>query len=667
MNYPLISEYIEAIKSAENDFEELTHLRPVLGEDGQPVMTSGNFAVVFKMKDEQTGKLYAVKCFTKEQEGLAEAYHQIAEELKDVDSPYLVSIRYLEKELFVDTNQTDETEFPVLQMDWVEGKTLDKYLRENLDDKYALEMLAYRFSQLAQWLIPQPFAHGDLKPDNILVREDGTLVLVDYDGMYVPAMKGQKARELGSPDFRHPLRTENDFDEHIDDFPIICISLSLKALSVKTYLLNEVSNNNGLLLATNDYLDIANSKIIKALCNLTGDTDYYRLLGSFFVCIANKSFSDISHKLFDIQKPKHINSNYGYYIDPRDGYTYKTIKIGNQTWLAENLRYLPQIGNGYYVYNYHGNNVSEAKETHNYIDFGVLYDIHAAMEACPSGWHIPSDEEWKELERYLGMPEKEIEKSINYIWYDPFRGSNQGSNLLCNDAPVKDGKLKENKTTDYGFNAILSGWRTYFEDFEGLHEIGKWWSTGSIIHESKVSPPYESNFEVAKESIFYRELSYIESGIGIGMCSELCCLSVRCIKNDPLPLPKMPQKEKIKELFMQVVKDPYYNYLAIINCLIDETIRPQWIPLEIGTNLSIECALKGIFIVEYTYSQNGEESSFITKCNINNIDDIVDLSYELFNRLGIVSYFISNGPKAISYINRHNLLNKRLNDQVFPF
>ena len=68
MNYPLISEYIEAIKSAENDFEELTHLRPVLGEDGQPVMTSGNFAVVFKMKDEQTGKLYAVKCFTKEQE-----------------------------------------------------------------------------------------------------------------------------------------------------------------------------------------------------------------------------------------------------------------------------------------------------------------------------------------------------------------------------------------------------------------------------------------------------------------------------------------------------------------------------------------------------------------------------------------------------------------------
>ena len=168
-----------------------------------------------------------MKCFTKEQEGRAEAYKLITEELAKVDSPYILSISYLEKELFVDTTQTDDTEFPVLLMDWVEGMTLDKYLRDNLDDKYALEMLAYRFSKLAQWLISQSFAHGDLKPDNILVREDGTLVLVDYDGMYVPAMKGQKARELGSPDFRHPLRTENDFDEHIDDFALLILTLTI--------------------------------------------------------------------------------------------------------------------------------------------------------------------------------------------------------------------------------------------------------------------------------------------------------------------------------------------------------------------------------------------------------------------------------------------------------
>ena len=64
MNYPLISEYIEAIKAAEDNFKELVNLRAVFGNDGQPVMTSGNFAVVFKMKNERDGKLYAVKCFT---------------------------------------------------------------------------------------------------------------------------------------------------------------------------------------------------------------------------------------------------------------------------------------------------------------------------------------------------------------------------------------------------------------------------------------------------------------------------------------------------------------------------------------------------------------------------------------------------------------------------
>ena len=63
MNYPLITEYVEAIKAAEDNFDQLKHLRPVLGDDGEPVMTSGNFAVVFKMKDEHTGKLHAVKCF----------------------------------------------------------------------------------------------------------------------------------------------------------------------------------------------------------------------------------------------------------------------------------------------------------------------------------------------------------------------------------------------------------------------------------------------------------------------------------------------------------------------------------------------------------------------------------------------------------------------------
>ena len=261
MNYPLISEYIEAIKAAEDNFDQLKHLRPVLDDDGLPVMTSGNFAVVFKMKDEQTGKFYAVKCFTKEQEGRAEAYIEITKELKDVASPYLVSIQYLKEELFVDTNQTPEKEFPVLLMDWVEGKTIDKYLRENLGNNSTLKILAYRFLQFSQWLITQPFAHGDLKPDNILVRDDGSLVLVDYDGMYVPAMFGEMSRELGSTDFRNPHREVDEFDKNIDLFSLISIFISLSLIAYDSDTLAHFGSADRLLFSSNDYLDLQTSEL----------------------------------------------------------------------------------------------------------------------------------------------------------------------------------------------------------------------------------------------------------------------------------------------------------------------------------------------------------------------------------------------------------------------
>lgn len=306
MNYPLISDYIEAIKAAEDNFDKLTNLRPVLTDDGLPVMTGGNFAVVFKMKDIETGKIYALKCFTRDQEGREEAYHLIVEELKDVESPYLISIQYLDKELFVDSDQTTETEFPVLLMDWVEGKTLDKYLCENLDDKYALEMLVYRFTQMAKWLIPQPFAHGDLKPDNILVREDGMLVLVDYDGMYVPAMKGQKARELGSPDFRHPLRTEDDFDEHIDDFPLISLLLSLNCVFVDKTICDDINQFNGIVLHESDFNDMSNSIVIRKIL-VSNNNEILRLF-AVFVLVFSKQKIDYKSFLVMFNNPNQENN-----------------------------------------------------------------------------------------------------------------------------------------------------------------------------------------------------------------------------------------------------------------------------------------------------------------------------------------------------------------------
>ena len=306
MNYPLLSEYVESIRSAEDNLAELNYLHPVLDANGDPVMTGGNFAVVFKMQDKNTGKYYALKCFTKEQEGRAESYKLIAEELEFVNTTYFTHFKYYDKELFVDCANSDEIEFPVVLMDWVEGITLDKYIREHIDDQYKLSLLAYQFSRLAMWLMPQPFAHGDLKPDNILVQDDGTLVLVDYDGMYVPAMKGQKARELGSPDFRHPSRTEDDFDEHIDDFALASILLSLKAISLNSDLEEEYGASDRLLFSEKDYRNLSESEVMDAFKPLMQDSELASLYSLFILATSQINLRQVLFHLFNLSKPDKV-------------------------------------------------------------------------------------------------------------------------------------------------------------------------------------------------------------------------------------------------------------------------------------------------------------------------------------------------------------------------
>ena len=302
MQYPLISEYVRAIQDASNNLDQLAHLVPVLDDHGEPYRSSGAFAVVFKMKDEQTGKCYALKCFTEEQEGRAEAYRQIADELEFVDSSYITSVKYLDKEIFVDSS-CEEDEFPVLLMDWIDGETMENYIAENYQDNYAMAMLCYRFCKMAAWLRSLPFAHGDIKPDNIMVRPDGNLTLVDYDGMFVPAMKGQKSPTIGTKDFSHPLRTVDDFDETIDDFALTSIALCLKAISMNSTLLDTYGASDRLLFSESDYRTPSSSKAISALQDLMCDKDFCTLYSLFMLALARKELSACSCRLFIGEKP----------------------------------------------------------------------------------------------------------------------------------------------------------------------------------------------------------------------------------------------------------------------------------------------------------------------------------------------------------------------------
>ena len=304
MQYPNLSEYVKAIANAGDNLAELKHLVPVPDEHGEPYRSSGAFAVVFKMKDPKTGQFYALKCFTEEQEGRAEAYRKIGAELEGVRSGYFTSMRYYERELFVDSSVSSESEFPVLLMEWVEGQTMENYIAKYYQDSYKMGLLCHLFCKMASWLRCQLFAHGDIKPDNIIVGEKGELTLIDYDGMFVPSMAGQSSPTLGTQDFRHPLRKAEDFDATIDDFALASIALSLKAITLDPDLLDRFGAPDRLLFSANDYLDLTTSDALCSIWQLVADQELSKLLSLFLLAHAEQNLAATSFSLFSTSRPE---------------------------------------------------------------------------------------------------------------------------------------------------------------------------------------------------------------------------------------------------------------------------------------------------------------------------------------------------------------------------
>ena len=405
MQYPLISEYVRAIQDASNNLDELAYLVPVQDDHGEPYRSSGAFSVVFKMKDEQTGKCYALKCFTEEQEGRAEAYRQIADELEFVDSSYITSVKYLDKEIFVDSS-CEEDEFPVLLMDWIDGETMENYIAENYQDNYTMAMLCYRFCKMAAWLRSQPFAHGDIKPDNIMVRPDGNLVLVDYDGMFVSAMKGQKSPTIGTKDFSHPLRTVDDFDETIDDFALASIALSLKAISLKPSLLDEYGAADRLLFSAEDYRDLSKSKVLAALQELMNDEEVNTLLSLFLLAKTKKNLVMCSLRLLEVSKPI-ISQEYNIMLQEADKII--NLSTGDKEKAVEIYKKFAAQGNMYAIAGL-GVCYCYAKGVECDIKKGIELIKKAIKAGNPKGYNVMG----LCYKRGIGV-ERNLEKSVEYF------------------------------------------------------------------------------------------------------------------------------------------------------------------------------------------------------------------------------------------------------------
>ena len=129
------------------------------------------------------------------------------------------------------------------------------------------------------------------------------MVLIDYDGMFVQAMKGQKAREMGSPDFRHPARTEETFNEHIDDFSLASILLSLRVIAEEPALLEKYGAADRLLFSEKDYRNIHDCQLLKDIFP-SECPEVNTLVGLFIIALTQSDLSNISFRLLSLERPK---------------------------------------------------------------------------------------------------------------------------------------------------------------------------------------------------------------------------------------------------------------------------------------------------------------------------------------------------------------------------
>ncbi|MFI1962646.1 hypothetical protein ACH429_00630 [Streptomyces pathocidini] len=267
--FPSGADYAEALQHTQLCFRhpELKGARPELTKLGLPRAISGAFASVFSLTSASSGQRYAIKCFTRHVPDQERRYESISSRLAQLDPAELSQPWNLGFEYLPDAISVGSHRYPVLKMEWVEAVTLSSWLDDNHTHRFAVDRLADRFEALTRDLATHEIAHGDLQHGNLLVASDDTLRLVDYDGMYVPALAGMGGTERGHRNYQSPIRGNDDFGAALDRFSAWVIFLSLKAIASDPALWNRLHEPSGefLLLTEDDFKNPGGSTRLQTL------------------------------------------------------------------------------------------------------------------------------------------------------------------------------------------------------------------------------------------------------------------------------------------------------------------------------------------------------------------------------------------------------------------
>ena len=233
-----LRQYLLTLSDPEGLLRTLAGAEVCRDAQGRIFYAAGNSAVVFRIR--HRGQVRSLRCYLRPMRHLREIYRE----------------RFLEKELYLYDTAGAGTWVDVVVGEWIEGETLSETAEHAAAerDTQRLQALAAAFDALAAPLVSDDRAHGDLKPENIIVDAQGALRLIDFDAAYLPEFAGEQSPELGTAAYQHPARTAADFNERLDDYPAALISTALHALALDPTLRERYPESDGLLFTPREIL-----------------------------------------------------------------------------------------------------------------------------------------------------------------------------------------------------------------------------------------------------------------------------------------------------------------------------------------------------------------------------------------------------------------------------
>lgn len=286
---PGINDYDEAIRLGKVRFKDptLKTATPVIGRRPikggfveEPWRAPGSFAVAYKMKLPDN-RLRAVRCYFSEQTQNAQRYRELHTYLPTHLKEHTVEFRYLDQGIRAESGPTAPV-LPVVDMEWVDGRELRQYVADIADhkDTTRLKALGDNWLSLMARMRAAKIAHGDLSGNNIMVRNNGTLVLIDYDGMYVPTLAHVRSAEAGAIEYQHPTaRDKRAYGLEMDRFSALLIYVVLRALQERPELWRKHSeydkddptrlSTDRMLFKAEDLANPATSQLFRELSTLT--------------------------------------------------------------------------------------------------------------------------------------------------------------------------------------------------------------------------------------------------------------------------------------------------------------------------------------------------------------------------------------------------------------